>query len=116
MPFSKHTKTMDYEQYLSAMLGLENSVRLIYDLTKFARKGKYLQFKKAEREEDDHTFGSYLNDLMENYESLVNINYDPYGITFPPAFKDVDEQDLNHKFMEIKTGIENLNPNSNFEA
>lgn len=46
MPFSKHTKTMDYGRYIEGMLGFENSVKLIYELTKFARKSKHLQLKK----------------------------------------------------------------------
>lgn len=49
MPFSKHTKAMEYDKYVDAMLGFENAVKLIYDLTKFARKGKYLERKKGER-------------------------------------------------------------------
>ena len=35
MPYSKFTKSMDYEKYVEGMLGYENAIKLIYELVKF---------------------------------------------------------------------------------
>jgi hypothetical protein len=32
MPFSKHSKNMDYEKYVEGLLGYENAVNLIFNL------------------------------------------------------------------------------------
>ena len=94
MPFSKHTKSMDYEKYVEGMLGFENSVKLIFELTKFARKSRHIELNKRDFAENESTFGNCLHDLIHNFESLVSTEYDPYGITFPAAYTDVEKRDL----------------------
>ena len=32
MPFSKHTKNLDYEKYLEGLIGLENAISLVHNL------------------------------------------------------------------------------------
>ena len=36
MPFSKHTKNLDYEKCIEGLLGYENSVNIVYNLTVLA--------------------------------------------------------------------------------
>jgi hypothetical protein len=33
MPVNKHTKNLDYKKYVQAMLGYENAINLIYNMT-----------------------------------------------------------------------------------
>lgn len=67
MPFSKHTKNLDYEKYVDGLLGYENAVNLVFNLCELLREGRQLVKSK-----EDNVFGHFLQEVMNNYEGLVN--------------------------------------------
>lgn len=34
----------------------------------------------------DSQFPHFLDDLYKNYDGLINLDYDPYNVSFPPAY------------------------------
>ena len=87
MPFNKHTGNLDYEKYVEGLLGHENAVELIYNLCLLVKAVNV--YSKAK---DDKKFKDFYEEVMANYDSLVNVDYDPYKISFPPAYQHIPEE------------------------
>jgi hypothetical protein len=68
MPFSKHTVNLDYEKYLEGLLGYENAVNLIYNLSVLLKDSFYFANAK-----NDSKFATFLNEIIDNYDTLVNV-------------------------------------------
>jgi hypothetical protein len=103
MPFSKHTRNLDYEKYLEGLIGYENSINLIYNLCMLL-----LESNKLSRSREDKQFHSFLEDLYRNYDSLVNLEYDPYKISFPPAYQQLTEDAFNEKYEGLLEKIKDM--------
>lgn len=92
---SKHTKNLDYDKYVEGLLGYESSVGLIYSLTELADEKFAPGIHKIEEVAAD-----LLGELIEHNGELVNPNYDPYGVTFPPKYfqDEENDQEANEKY------------------
>ena len=81
MPITKYTKNLDYDRYVEGLLGVECAVNLLYDLAKLAEQ-KFMP--NINRLED--IANQLLEDLIRNSDELVNVGYQPYGVTFPNKY------------------------------
>jgi hypothetical protein len=92
MPFSKFTRNLDYLNYVEGVLGNENAVNLLFDLTELAESKFLGNANQIERVAND-----LLGELIRCNQELVNQSYDPYGVTFPAKFIETTEDDDNSK-------------------
>ena len=58
-----------------------------------------------DRAKEDSKFNSFFEEIMNNYEQLVNTDYDPYKISFPAAYQHLETEDFEFEFEEVMRGI-----------
>lgn len=81
---------------MEGLLGYENAVELIYNLSILIKESS--QFAKSK---EDTRFGPFAQELITNYDSLVNTEYDPYNISFPAAYQRLNQEDFENQFSDI---------------
>lgn len=64
--------------------------------------------KKHAKSKEDTQFGPFLEDLYKNYDSLINLEYDPYKISFPAAYAGLSEEEFDEKYAELLARIQYL--------
>lgn len=87
MPYSKHTKNLDLEKYVEGLIGQENSITLLFNLCTLL-----LESKRALKSREDSRFHAFLEDIYRNYDALINTEYDPYKVSFPAAYGQLNDE------------------------
>jgi len=41
---------------------------------------------------EDKKFKDFYEELMSSYDSLVNLDYDPYKVSFPSAYQHIPDE------------------------
>lgn len=103
MPYSKHTKNLDYEKYVDGLLGMENAIGLVHTLCVMLRETRQMARAKT-----DSSFAPFLRELIANFGDLVNADYDPYKISFPPAYAHLSPEEFNAEYEAVQAQIESV--------
>jgi hypothetical protein len=74
---------------VEGLIGLENAIALLFTLCTLL-----LQSRKAAKSRHDNQFHFFLEDVYRNYDALINVDYDPYKVSFPPAYTQLTQQEF----------------------
>ena len=55
--------------------------------------------------EIEKKFNPFLAEIIDNFDALVNTDYDPYGITFPQKY---EENEIVEKYEELVNEMEEI--------
>ena len=59
----------------------------------------------------DGKFNDFFEEIMKNYENLVNVDYDPYKISFPAAYQHLEQEEFQLEFEEVMRRIQEQKQN-----